>query len=94
MEDRFSGLGECLEIVALLPSHTLLVHGELNQRQHVVDDLGGILEPNGYASPLRFRGEELHKVSRVLLRNIEPAVQAAILSIPCQIKPDRLAGAD
>ena len=94
MEDGFSGLGEGLEMAALLPRHALLVHGELNQRQHAADDLGGILEPNGYVSPVRFRGEELREVGRVLLRNVEPAVQTVVLSIPCESKPQKLVDAD
>ncbi|KAL1839414.1 hypothetical protein VTK73DRAFT_4043 [Phialemonium thermophilum] len=62
VEDGLAGAHEGSEGGALVVLGALLVHGEVHDVQHVVDEVARVLEPDGQAALGALGGQEAHKV--------------------------------
>lgn len=80
LEDGLAGLNELGKGAALAVLSTLLVDGEVDILEDIVDQVAGILETNGHVVLAGFSGKKLHVVNSALLSQAE-----TIVVLLCQV---------
>lgn len=79
MEDGLAGLDEGLKGITFGVLGALLVDGEIDEVNHLGDDVAGVLQANGHVVRASHALEELEKVDGILLSQVESIVVLLII---------------
>ena len=85
VEDRLAGLDELGKGLAFLVLDALLVDGEVNEADDVVDDVAGVLEAAAHVVAGGFFVEEFHEVDGVLGSETETVALVLLLQLACNV---------
>lgn len=80
VQDWLAGLDKGGKRLALGKLDALLVDGEMDEIQHLGDDVAGILQPNGHVVGAGLGMQKLQIVDGILLREVQSVVVLLVIA--------------